>query len=107
MAFYMPKMRGDDDETIESAYYLNKQSKRLPLEINVDKDIFRPLAATDDANQYTMPYITQKRMVNTATMYNRHQSCQFRRPDSGPVTSTSIGPRKHSCKLGNIPGYQR
>jgi len=107
------KVDGEDDEiTIESAFFANKQGKRLPLEQDDGEDaqeFYALKGNSSDRNIYSTPLGARPkpRMVQIPPTYDKNKhSNQNRRPDYSQQTSTSTtnGPRRYSCKLGNIPG---
>ena len=119
-ASYRPKVTGivDDEEdeiTIESAFYVNKQGKRLPLDVNQDNeedDLKSHESNPFDQNEYATPLGARPkpRMVNIPPTYDRNKSNHNRRPDymqQHSDSTTQNGVRRYSCKLGNIPGTAR
>ena len=97
-ACYIPKVtrKMDDEEdeiTLATAYFVNKQGKRLPL--------------PPDAPIGTRP---KPRMVNIPPTYDKNKRPnQDRRPNQSQQASTltTNDLRRYSCKLGNIPGTSR
>ena len=108
----MPKKTGVvdgeyDDITLESAYYANKQGKKLPLEI-LTQELGEDAAGKTEQDPYSIPaYGHQNLIVKIATTYDRHQNYDNSRSDYVQAPTVNPGPRRYSCKFGNIPGSSR
>lgn len=96
-ARYVPKVTGkmdneEDEITIESAYFANKQGKRLPLDMNQDNEEDDEEISSSHSfvkDVYSTPHVARPkpRMVHVPPTYNKNRSNHSCRPDNTQQTS--------------------